>query len=126
MDVDPRLVDCHVRNRILRERNPILIRYQTRCSGISLAAVTLGGIINFIDPSFTVTSWQTYLLYFAVAIITGKLVPPSSAFSMLTHTQRCLYLWPQNILHGSYKLHSCSRLLEWLCGSLFQWACINM
>ncbi|KAH7183754.1 amino acid/polyamine transporter I [Fusarium oxysporum] len=41
------------------------------CSGISLAAVTLGGIINFIDPSFTVTSWQTYLLYFAVAIITA-------------------------------------------------------
>ncbi|KIL86469.1 hypothetical protein FAVG1_10299 [Fusarium avenaceum] len=41
------------------------------CSGISLAAVTLGGLINFIDPSFAVTSWQTYLLYVAVAIITA-------------------------------------------------------
>ncbi|WZH39199.1 amino acid/polyamine transporter I [Fusarium acuminatum] len=41
------------------------------CSGISLAAVTLGGLINFIDHSFAVTSWQTYLLYVAVAIMTA-------------------------------------------------------
>ncbi|KAL4918505.1 amino acid/polyamine transporter I [Aspergillus aurantiobrunneus] len=39
-------------------------------SGISLAATTLAGIINFFNPSFTATQWQVYLLFAATAVVT--------------------------------------------------------
>ncbi|KAI9370833.1 amino acid/polyamine transporter I [Aspergillus egyptiacus] len=44
--------------------------WMTTCSGISLCATTLAGLINFSDPSFIATQWQVYLLYVAAAIIT--------------------------------------------------------
>ncbi|KAJ4171169.1 hypothetical protein NW754_007315 [Fusarium falciforme] len=43
------------------------------CSGISLAAAVLGGMISFVHPEFVATSWQIYLFYVAVAFITGTL-----------------------------------------------------
>ncbi|KAL4991693.1 amino acid/polyamine transporter I [Aspergillus falconensis] len=42
----------------------------TTSSGISLAATTLAGILNFFDPGFTATQWQVYLLFVAMAVIT--------------------------------------------------------
>lgn len=41
------------------------------CSGISLAAATLVGMINFINPGFLAANWVVYLIYVAVAVITG-------------------------------------------------------
>ncbi|KAH6989506.1 amino acid/polyamine transporter I [Ilyonectria sp. MPI-CAGE-AT-0026] len=41
------------------------------CSGISLAAATLSGMISFFEPDFVVQRWQIYLLYVAVALITA-------------------------------------------------------
>lgn len=48
----------------------VLAWWIVSCSGISLAAATLAGMINFFDPSFVVQRWQIYLLYVAVAVIT--------------------------------------------------------
>ncbi|KAL4903419.1 hypothetical protein BDW74DRAFT_168947 [Aspergillus multicolor] len=42
----------------------------TTSSGISLAATTLAGIINFFDPSFTAEQWQIYLFFAAFAVMT--------------------------------------------------------
>ncbi|KAI0184920.1 amino acid/polyamine transporter I [Xylaria flabelliformis] len=40
------------------------------CSGISLAAVTLSGMVNFVRPEFVATAWQIYLFYVSTAVIT--------------------------------------------------------
>ncbi|KAF2963967.1 hypothetical protein GQX73_g9605 [Xylaria multiplex] len=40
------------------------------CSGISLAAATLGGLVNFFHPEFVASSWQIYLFYVATSIVT--------------------------------------------------------
>ncbi|KAK5677213.1 hypothetical protein LTS10_010402 [Elasticomyces elasticus] len=40
------------------------------CSGISLAAVTLSGLVNFWHPNFVATQWEIYLIYVAVATVT--------------------------------------------------------
>ncbi|KAK5996415.1 Choline transport protein [Cladobotryum mycophilum] len=40
------------------------------CSGISLAAITLPGIINFFDHSFVAKQWHIYLFYLSIAVIT--------------------------------------------------------
>ncbi|KAF7548700.1 hypothetical protein G7Z17_g6886 [Cylindrodendrum hubeiense] len=41
------------------------------CSGISLAAATLSGMISFFEPDFVAQRWQIYLLYVATALITA-------------------------------------------------------
>ncbi|KAI1746649.1 amino acid/polyamine transporter I [Xylaria castorea] len=48
----------------------ILAWWIVTCSGISLAAVTLSGMINFFRPEFVATAWQVYLFYVSTAIIT--------------------------------------------------------
>ncbi|KAI0449477.1 amino acid/polyamine transporter I [Xylaria acuta] len=40
------------------------------CSGISLAAATLSGMINFFRPEFMATAWQVYLFYVVTAVTT--------------------------------------------------------
>ncbi|GAP85727.1 putative choline transporter [Rosellinia necatrix] len=41
------------------------------CSGVSLAAATLSGMINFFHPEFVATAWQVYFFYVATAVITA-------------------------------------------------------
>ncbi|KAF4470382.1 choline transporter [Fusarium albosuccineum] len=41
------------------------------CSGVSLAAATLAGMIKFVDPSYVATRWHIYLFYVAVAFVTA-------------------------------------------------------
>ncbi|KAL4977069.1 amino acid/polyamine transporter I [Aspergillus desertorum] len=48
----------------------------TTSSGISLAATTLAGALNFFNPNFTAAQWQIYLFFVAMATITSKPVIP--------------------------------------------------
>jgi choline transport protein len=54
-----------------------------RCSGVSLFAITLSGVINFWIPDFVASQWQVYLIYVATGLFTGEkvLVQESSASS---------------------------------------------
>lgn len=41
------------------------------CSGISLAAIVLNGLVKFCIPSYEANQWQTYVVYVAVSSTTG-------------------------------------------------------
>lgn len=43
------------------------------CSGVSLAAVSTVGIAAFFNPGFVVKPYQIWLVYVAIAFITGKI-----------------------------------------------------
>lgn len=75
------------------------MRFNThRCSGVSLAAATLSGMINFIHPEYVATTWQTYLFYVAMAFIIGKPIQ----------------LWPRFFASRHYRLNSyTSKHLSW-------------
>lgn len=73
MDVNTRLVDRDV--SIGYYSSDGLIFWSDvfiSCSGISLAAVTLSGMVNFFRPEFVATAWQVYLFYVATAVITSN------------------------------------------------------
>lgn len=42
------------------------------CSGLSLCAVSVAGMVNFWHPAFEATRWQVYLIYLASIFITGE------------------------------------------------------
>lgn len=44
-----------------------------RCSGVSLAAVSLLGVVRFFHPNFEVLTYHIWLVYCAVAFVTSKL-----------------------------------------------------
>lgn len=71
MDVDPGVVDHNVRLLQTCKTNAGKLTLKFRCSGISLAALTLSGMVNFIHPEFVAKQWQTYLFYVAMALITA-------------------------------------------------------
>ena len=50
------------------------------CSGVSLCAASVTGMINFWVPSFEAAPWQTYLAYLGTIIVTGE--------SMSSHFQQ--------------------------------------
>lgn len=54
----------------------------SRCSGISLGAAVLNGIVAFCYPSYAGNQWQTYCIYVAVSTITSR----SSHSESLTQT----------------------------------------
>lgn len=84
MDVNPCLVGCDVSKFKYSSLGlSLIVPFLYRCSGISLAAMTVAGLVNFVDPSFTVTNWQIYLLYIAVSISTGWLLQtPTDLFTL--------------------------------------------
>lgn len=49
-----------------------LLTLPHRCSGLSLAAVTLAGLVQLWQPQFAGAQWQIYLIYVAVAALTCK------------------------------------------------------
>jgi choline transport protein len=55
-----------------------------RCSGISLAAVTLVGLIQFWQPQFAGSQWQIYLIYVASAAVTRQYPVCSDGLLALT------------------------------------------
>ena len=42
------------------------------CSGISLCAASVTGMITFWNGTFEASGWQTYLIYLAIAVLTGE------------------------------------------------------
>ncbi|KAK1145542.1 hypothetical protein N8T08_004100 [Aspergillus melleus] len=48
----------------------VLAWWIVTCSGISLAALVLDGIVNFCIPSYVANQWQTYLTYVGVSLVT--------------------------------------------------------
>ncbi|KAJ4296220.1 hypothetical protein N0V90_006265 [Kalmusia sp. IMI 367209] len=50
----------------------VLAWWLVTCSGVSLAAVSTAGIVAFFHPEFEVQAWQLWLIYVAVAFITGE------------------------------------------------------
>ncbi|MCJ1279557.1 hypothetical protein MMC21_007381 [Puttea exsequens] len=46
------------------------------CSGVSLCAISVSGMIQFWHPSYEAERWQTYLIYLATILLTGT-VPVS-------------------------------------------------
>ncbi|KAL8849332.1 MAG: hypothetical protein Q9221_005683 [Calogaya cf. arnoldii] len=42
------------------------------CSGLSLCAVSVAGLINFWHPDFEAARWQVYLIYLATVFLTGR------------------------------------------------------
>ncbi|CAI7587944.1 unnamed protein product [Penicillium bialowiezense] len=60
------------------------------CSGISLAAVVLNGIVNFWHPQYTATQWETYLIYLAVSFVT--ILPVFYSSKVFAVSQASLYL----------------------------------
>lgn len=42
------------------------------CSGVSLAAVSVAGMISFWVNTFEAARWQIYLIYLGTVLITGK------------------------------------------------------
>ena len=44
------------------------------CSGVSLCAVSVAGMISFWVDSFGAARWQIYLIYLGTVLITGKSV----------------------------------------------------
>lgn len=88
MDVNARVVDRDVSTKsINRESNNSTlsdIPHAHSCSGVSLAAASLSGMINFINPDFVAASWQTYLFYVAMAFVTGKAIHCHELLDFLT------------------------------------------
>lgn len=70
------------------------------CSGVSLCAVSVQGMISFWLDSFETGRWQTYLIYLATIGVTGKSPP----FGVLCSTDPDKFSWP--IVHRS---QSCSQ-----------------
>ena len=52
------------------------------CSGVSLCAVSVIGMITFWNDTFEAAPWQIYLIYLATVILTGK------SSTGLTHQQK--------------------------------------
>lgn len=48
------------------------------CSGISVAAVAVSGLVQFWFPDFVATNWNLYLIYLAVIAGTGRFTPNST------------------------------------------------
>lgn len=46
--------------------------YWRSCSGISLSAVVLNGIVNFWHQEYIGNQWETYLIYLAVSVVTSE------------------------------------------------------
>ena len=42
------------------------------CSGVSLCAVSVAGLIRFWHPDFEAARWQIYLIYLASVFLTGE------------------------------------------------------
>ena len=42
------------------------------CSGVSLATISIFGMVSFWDSSFHATQWMIYCLFVGVALLTGK------------------------------------------------------
>ena len=85
------LVDHHVRDfcslvlGVFDQPSPgtdgVLI---SSCSGTSLFAITLSGIISDRVPSYAASQWQIYLIYVGTALVTSKLsLAISIPFTML-------------------------------------------
>ncbi|KAF2798207.1 amino acid transporter [Melanomma pulvis-pyrius CBS 109.77] len=69
----------------------VLAWWIVTCSGISLAAVTLLGIVRFFHEDFVAQSWHTYLVYVATGTVT--MIPLFVAPKKITWTvQASLYL----------------------------------
>ncbi|EXJ78191.1 hypothetical protein A1O3_09352 [Capronia epimyces CBS 606.96] len=69
----------------------ILAWWIVTCSGLSLAAVSLAGLVNFWHPAFVANQWQIYLMYLAVSFIT--VIPLFAAPRKISWTvQFTLYL----------------------------------
>ncbi|KAE8381889.1 amino acid/polyamine transporter I [Aspergillus bertholletiae] len=61
------------------------------CSGISLAAAVLNGIVHFCSPGYIANQWQTYLTYVGVSFVT--IIPVFAASNKISLvTQVALYL----------------------------------
>lgn len=73
-----------------------------RCSGISLSAATLAGIISFFNPDFVAQQWQVYLLYVATAVITRMHAPKVNTETILTRFSRpCLHCLEEARIRGA-------------------------
>ena len=70
MDVGPGMVDCYV--SIIAHACTIGFDQIIRASGTSLAAVTVIGLAKFFHPTFDSSSWQIWLVFCAVAFVTGE------------------------------------------------------
>ncbi|KAJ0422828.1 choline transporter [Aspergillus carlsbadensis] len=68
----------------------MLAWWTVTCSGISLAAVVLNGIVAFVYPDYAANQWQTYCLYVAVATVT--ILPVLFSSKMYATAQASLYL----------------------------------
>ncbi|BCS28163.1 uncharacterized protein APUU_61211S [Aspergillus puulaauensis] len=68
----------------------ILAWWIVTCSGISLAAAVLNGIVAFCYPDYTGNQWQTYCIYVAVSTVT--LIPVFWSSKMHVIAQMALYL----------------------------------
>ncbi|KGO66091.1 Amino acid/polyamine transporter I [Penicillium expansum] len=60
------------------------------CSGISLSALVINGIVNFWNPSYVANQWQTYLTYVGVSFV--SLLPVFFASKVAIMTQITLFL----------------------------------
>ncbi|CAG8935032.1 unnamed protein product [Penicillium salamii] len=60
------------------------------CSGISLSAVVLNGIVNFWHPEYIGNQWETYLIYLAVSVVT--ILPVFYSSKIFAVSQASLYL----------------------------------
>ncbi|CAG8220611.1 unnamed protein product [Penicillium salamii] len=60
------------------------------CSGISLSAVVLNGIVNFWHQEYIGNQWETYLIYLAVSVVT--ILPVFYSSKVFAVSQASLYL----------------------------------
>ncbi|CAG8145989.1 unnamed protein product [Penicillium salamii] len=60
------------------------------CSGISLSAVVLNGIVNFWHQEYIGNQWETYLIYLAVSLVT--ILPVFYSSKVFAVSQASLYL----------------------------------
>ena len=68
------------------------------CSGVSLCAVSVAGMINFWSDTFEAARWQIYLLYLATVFITGgslSLASSSNSKRLIVRTAGPLFLCPR-------------------------------
>lgn len=70
MDVRPGLVDCYV--SIITHCCKFGSDKIISASGTSLAAVTVIGLAKFFHPAYDSSSWQIWLVFCAVAFVTGE------------------------------------------------------
>ncbi|KAG6354403.1 hypothetical protein INS49_004420 [Diaporthe citri] len=84
----------------------VLAWWIVTCSGLSLAAVTLSGLVNYWHPDYVATQWQIYFIYIAVSTLT--IMPLIMAPSKIAWTtQATLYLsvtgsWVLGITNAMY------------------------